>query len=412
MKYFVLRVVLVVCFVGLFSFTSFAQFEFHPRLTLEEEYTDNLFLTNSNEQEDWITTIEPGISLTYDSRSVDVSVDYSLRYQFYRENDDENIDDFEDVQRADASAVFFSGRPFTLTVSESITRETLDEQERNLDDNDLVNRTTVYNTTISPEYRLELPSSFSLVFGYTYDRVDYVSNEGNDSEEHIGRFSLEKELSSNSIISLNYYYTVHQSDTDEDFDQQDYTVGLTQQVGPRLNLATEVGYSDVEYDNGRDEGDVIWMLTAGYQLSEALALNATYDQSFATSATDGLTKSRSAVLGLAYMKNLVTANAELYWEQTDYLLLNREDDAFGSRLDLTLPLSRAFSTTFDAAYERASYEGTPDEDVDRYSLGASLGYEYRRILASLGYRYHLSDSNITSNDYTNNVFILSATVRF
>ncbi len=408
----ILITVLLVSVLLLSVFSASAQLEILPRLTLEEEYTDNLFLSDSDEQEDWVTTVEPGISLAYNARSVDVLVDYSLRYLFYQEHDDRNIEEFKDVQRADATASFFAGRPFTLMVSELITREALDERDVNADSNDLVNRTTVYNTQVVPEYRLELTPSFSLVFGYTYDRVDYVANDGNDYEEHSGRISAVKDLSSNTSVSLNYTYLVYQEETGEDYDQQDYTVGFNQQVGPRLSVASEVGFSTIEYDDGRDTEDTTGMLSVTYGLSEALTLSADYDQGFSTSATEGLTKSRSASLGLGYVKNELTASAELFWNQTDYETTAREDEAIGARLDLNIPLSVAFSTSFDAEYEQASFEDVTDEDVDRYSLGAALNYEYRRFLASLGYRYRSNNSDIDVNDFINNTVTLSGTVRF
>lgn len=413
---YIIKVLLTTSILGLFSFNAYAQFEFHPRLSLEEEYTDNLFLADDgNEQEDWITTVEPGITLTYDSRSVDVSVDYSLRYLFYLENDDENIDSFEDVQRATASALFFSGRPFTLNINESITREALDERDVNADFNELVNRSTVYRLQITPEYRLQLTSSFSLVFAYTYDRADYVEDAGNDYEEHRGRFSIVKELSSNTNLSFNTSYAIHESDTDDDFTQQGYTVGLTQQIGSRLSISAEGGYSEVEYDNELIFTDTIWytswLLSADYQLSGALSLAISYDQGFDLSATDGLTKNRSAVFGLAYAKDNLTANGELFWQQSDYLALVREDEAIGSRFDVSIPLSRAFFTTFDAEYEYVSFDPEGVEE-DHFSFGASLGYEYRRFLSSLAYRYSLSDSDTGGSNYTNNVITLSASVRF
>ncbi len=97
--------------VGLLSCPvhSFAAAEFHPRLMVEEEYNDNIFLSDGNEVDDWITTVAPGISLNYTNRSVEASLDYSLNYQFYQEDADRNQDNFEDVQRADVNVLFFAG---------------------------------------------------------------------------------------------------------------------------------------------------------------------------------------------------------------------------------------------------------------------------------------------------------------
>lgn len=398
-------------FAVLLGTNAFAQLEVHPRITLEEEYTDNLFLTNTGEQEDWITTIEPGINLLFNSRSVELSLDYSLHYVSYVDNSDDNIDDFKDIQRADARAVFFGGRPFTLTLSETITREALDERDSNADFNELVNRSTVYRTLAAPEYRLQLAPSFSLVFGYTYDRIDYAEAAGNDSEEHIGSFSVVKELSSNTEIFVRYVYTVHQSDIDDDFDLQNYVLGLTQQFGPRLRASIEGGFSKVEYDNGFDSDDINWLLNANYRLSEALTLGAGFEQSYVTSATEGLTKTRSANLNAIYEKNNLSAGAEIFWRFEDFVLTSREDTSLGARLDTTIPLTRVFNATFDAELERLNYE-PENEDVDRLTFGAALGFEYRRFLASLGYRYRIQDSDITANDYQTNIFTLSVSMRF
>ncbi|MDA3808286.1 MAG: hypothetical protein PF440_10315, partial [Thiomicrorhabdus sp.] len=122
-----------------------ATMEVHPRLTLAEEFNDNIFLSSANEEEDWITTVEPGISLSYDNRSVAATVDYSLRYRFYSNNSDESLDKFKDVQRADATVLFFGGRPFTLRLAETISREAIDARDDNVF-NDIENRSTVYHS--------------------------------------------------------------------------------------------------------------------------------------------------------------------------------------------------------------------------------------------------------------------------
>lgn len=386
--------------------------EIHPRLMVEEEYNDNIFLDHNNEEEDWITTVEPGISLTYDNRSVDVDVDYSLRYRIYKDNEDENQDDFNDVQQADATALFFAGRPFTLHLSETISREAIDERDDN-EFNDIENRSTVYHTSVVPEYRLQLMSTLSMVFGYTYDRLDYVDSRGNDSEEHEGRVSLIKQLSARSEVFARYSYAVHQSDYDlDEFDRHDYTLGLTQQLGSRTTASIEGGYSDVEYDSGFSTDGKNWLVDISYHLSDPITLSLDYSQDFTITAEDGLTESQEASFGVAYTKESLTASTHLFWNNSDYVRLDREDEAYGVRFDFSKPLARALTVNFDAEYEWAEYIDMVDEEVDRVTFGASLDYEYRRFLASLGYRFRTNESDVDGNDYTNNIVTLSATVRF
>ncbi len=246
--------------------------------------------------------------------------------------------------------------------------------------------------------------TFSLVFGYTYDRSDYVDPRGDDVEEHEGRISLVKQLSADSEVFARYAYAIQFSDDSaEEFDRQDYTLGITQKLGGRTTLSMEGGISQIEYDSGYDTDGTNWLVNIAYRLSEPVTISLAYTQDFTDTATDGLTETQEASLRAAYTKESLSASTELFWNNSDYVRDDREDEAYGLRLDFAKPLARAVTANFDAEYERAEYDdlGT-NEEIDRLTLGASLEYEYRRFLASLGYRYRINESDIDNNDYTNN----------
>ena len=405
---------LVVLLSFLVTTNLWAAAEFHPYLTVEEEYNDNIYLDDSLEQEDWITTIQPGLSLTYTNRSIDATVDYSLRYRFYNDNDDENTDSFSEAQRADASALFFSGRPFTLLITEGISSEALDSRDHGADYNELVNRSIVYRTSVAPEYRLQLIPTFSVVFGYIYDRADYVDSRGIDWDEHNGHISLVKQLAAGSELFARGAYIIHQSDdVADEFDRINYTLGLTQQVSGRITGTVEGGYTQIEYDSGYDTDNWIWSVDVTYHYSEPVTLSIGYSQDFESTAFEGLTKFREFSLAANYQKDSTTASVELFGNYSKYVREDRDDKAAGIRADWSHPLGSALSTHLDTEYEHAKYtDSGPDEDVDRFTVGVSLDYTYRRFLASLGYHFRFSDSDVDANDYTNNVVTLSGTVRF
>jgi len=401
---------IVVAFL-LMTANAWAAMEIHPYFTLEEEYNDNIHTSSSNEEEDWITTVQPGISFEYNNRSIEAVVDYSLRYRFYKNNSEDNLDEFEDVQQAHATVLFFGGRPFTLRVSEEITREALDER----DDNEFseTDRSTLYHLTVLPEYDLRLTPTFSLVLGYGYDRLDYAEAAGIDSEEHSGRVSLIKNLSASTDIYTRYSYTLHESDDEEDYDRHDYTLGVNYRIGARTSATLEGGYSDVEYDSGFESDNTRWLVDLSYHLSEALTLSAGYSQDFELSAADGLTKNKNATLTAGYQKESMNASLGLFWDNSEYVREDREDESVGVRFSLAKPLARNLTANADFEYERAWFEEVGvDEDVNRITLGTSFDYVYRRLTASLGYRYRINESDIDSNDYTNNIITLSGTMRF
>ncbi len=391
---------------------AFAQMVIHPRITVEQRYDDNIFTDDKDKEDDWITGIAPGINITYDSRSIDLTLDYSLQYVRYQTNKDENLDSFKDMQRADMRADFFEGRPFTLSLSEVIDRESLEERDRDFNDS-VDDRSTLYRTTVSPSYRLQLAQTFSLVFDYVYRRVDFVESAGNDVEQNIGRVSLVKELAGNSEVYARFTYTADNTKNEENYDQQDYTVGIVHQVGPRLSGAVEVGYSEIQFDGDSDDSsEPFWLVNLKYRIFEALSLETEYEQRFQNSSTDGVAEYQSAIFSVIYAKNSLAANIDFYWNEFDYVLTPQDDERTGVRLGCSIPLTKVFTANLNSGYEKGRFKDVTDEDVDRYILGAGVDYEYRRILASLGYSYRKNNSDLDGNDYTNNIYSLRVSLRF
>lgn len=390
-----------------------AKIKLTPKMTVEEKYTDNLFLDDQNEQDEWITTLSPGIDIIIDSRWIDLSLDYSFRYDYYKNNDDLTDFDFSGGQRANLGTTFFEGRPFTLLVDATISRETLDEREASSATNELINKSTVYDLTVNPQYRFRLGGQSSLVFGYIYDRTDHDDSRGDDSQGHSARVSLLRELSVNTQISANYTYKMNISDDEEDYNEQSYTLGLSQQLGPRTKISLEGGFSTVEYvDINDDQESFSWSADVNYRLSAPITLSLMSSQDFDNSATNGLTKSRDASFMISYKKGSFAAGLETFWEQTDYIRTVREDESYGGRFDLSIPLNSNLSSGLDAEYKVSDFAGQIDNSVDQYSAGASLHYNIRRFLTSINYEYRVYDADINTQDYTENTVILSVSVRF
>ena len=390
-----------------------AKIKLTPKMTVEEKYTDNLFLDDQNEQDEWITTLSPGIDIMIDSRWIDLSLDYSFRYDYYKNNNDLTNFDFSGGQRANLGTTFFEGRPFTLLVDATISRETLDERKASSATNELINKSTVYDLTVNPQYRFRLGGQSSLVFGYIYDRTYHDDSRGDDSQGHSARVSLLKELSINTQISANYTYKMNLSDDEEDYNEQSYTLGLSQQLGPRTKISLEGGFSTVEYvDINDDQESFTWSADVDYRLSAPITLSLMFSQDFDNSATDGLTKSRDASFLISYKKDSFAAGLEAFWEQTDYIRTVREDESYGGRFDLSISLNSNLSSGLDAEYEVSDFAGQIDNSVDQYSAGASLHYDIGRFLTSIHYEYRVYDADINTQDYTENTVTLSVSVRF
>ena len=409
--------VLLVATVGLLiSSAAWSAIEVAPRFSLSQEYNDNIFLRESNRESDWITTVEPGLNLSYNRRSLDMSLDYSLRYRFFKDNTSENQDRFRDVQRGAADLLFFGGRPFTLRATGTVTRETLDERDRDLEFNDTVERSTVYRLSLIPEYRLRVGPTTAVIFGYTFNMVDYADRRGDDYIEHLGRTTIEKNISANLDIWGRYQYTYHDNDRDiEDYDRHEASIGANYRLGARTTLNAMIGRTIIDFDQGDDTTRNIWAADLTYLISEALQTTLAYSENFAMTATDGLSRAREGSLSLGYERSLVTAGTVFFWRELDYLRDERVDESYGVRLNIDRQIGRALSAGMEAGYER--FDNTnpapvTNEKIHRYTLGGILGYEFRRLVTSLSYLYRYNDSDISGRDYRNNIITLSGTLRF
>ena len=88
MKY---RSIIVIVFVALFFAPSISsaqhQVEFTPSLSVSEMYDDNLYLDDTNEQYDYITTISPGINVDILSQKGHLELAYAPTFVMYNKED-------------------------------------------------------------------------------------------------------------------------------------------------------------------------------------------------------------------------------------------------------------------------------------------------------------------------------------
>ena len=94
--------------ISLIFFPSLAsgKWSLTPRIYVEGQYDDNLFLTERNEQDDFITTISPGVNLQYETPTALIDLDYEFRRNLY--SDFSELDYSAHRARADAYKDFVS----------------------------------------------------------------------------------------------------------------------------------------------------------------------------------------------------------------------------------------------------------------------------------------------------------------
>ena len=156
-----------------------------PRLTVAEDFSDNVKLDEANKESEFITEINPGISLHGRGGRVTANLDYNMQNVFYLSDSDAN----EIFHQLSANATAEMSKNFffvdaTSTISQAIIDAGSTVSTSNL--NILDNRTNVYTYSISPYITPHFGAYADGVFRYDYGLVKYGSG-ASDGENNAFR---------------------------------------------------------------------------------------------------------------------------------------------------------------------------------------------------------------------------------
>jgi hypothetical protein len=404
-----------------------ARFHVTPKISASETYNDNIYLDPSKDEDgDWITVIEPGLLFSWDTANLKVDLDYSLQFRYFGDNSYLNETSFKDVQRGTLTATLFPDKNFTVLAQGDISRVVVDESHRTSDENEFINRATLYHLLINPSYRLRLTSTLAAILGYrfeiaTYDQVEHAKEydyeEPNDYHQHIYSLILEDKLSPRTLLTAGYFFTdYHTEENDpgeinEDFTRHDIALGIEQKVGSRLTVRARGGLVYFDFDeSGREDGRT-WNLGLNYEVSNSLTLEAAYTYDYIPSVSRGLSKGEDWSGFIRYSRRL-SADLHVYYTKTTYAegeIDNSadytEDKSTGASLTLSYPLSRHVSANLNTDYTYWKFK-PENEKADRYGIGPSIEYNFKKFNVSLSYFYRVNNSDINENDYRNNIGML------
>ncbi|MEQ8659894.1 MAG: TIGR03016 family PEP-CTERM system-associated outer membrane protein, partial [Gammaproteobacteria bacterium] len=171
------------------TIASAGEWDFTPRLSMEETYTDNVRLVESGERGDFITTITPGFSVRGNSPRLVTNVDYNLQQLLYGHAT--AFDATNHQLQGTALATLLPGWLFfdtnaRMSQQNVQNRGFVTRNNRGPDDN----RRDVLSYEFTPRIQHTFGSLASLTALYGYQRVDqsgatgsvesFVSQRGSD----------------------------------------------------------------------------------------------------------------------------------------------------------------------------------------------------------------------------------------
>ncbi|MBN4079044.1 TIGR03016 family PEP-CTERM system-associated outer membrane protein [Beggiatoa alba] len=159
-----------------------------PTVTLGETYTDNVTLSASGaEQEEYITEITPGISLTRKGRRLELALSYQLQKLLYSEDRSRNAINHKLLANANGALAkkhyFFDSRA-------SIGQRNIASGVRgNIDNLSAVNRAEVKTIRLSPYYQNDFGGAVEALARYTLNVAQFDTG-ATDTESHKTELNL------------------------------------------------------------------------------------------------------------------------------------------------------------------------------------------------------------------------------
>ena len=231
-----------------------AEFDYHPSLAVSEEFTDNVYETNSRRLHDFITRVQPGVALGYKAPAVTGSLDYVLDYRHYARNT--RNDDLAHALSAKASLNTLDKR-FFFDVSEEFQRVSLDVTRDVARESLFVNQSDRNIVTASPYAIFNPTERFKVKTGSKFVDTRYFDSLGVDKNDHIGFLNMTYELTKQWSLTAGYTYTREISDLDR-YNQHVALGGFRYEYADKSFLYAQAGNSWTDYDSGQRLDSIVW----------------------------------------------------------------------------------------------------------------------------------------------------------
>lgn len=391
------------------SFTSNAfsfQTEFTPQISITEEYTDNLFLSNEDEEEEFITLISPGFSLRLSGKSSGAEISYNPAYSIYSELDEYNswrhnvdLSAWSDLTKYTRIEI---GESYLYT-EDPIEKETIFDPDRDTNTTVRQNRETYYTNDLSVGVLHRFHENSQLALRYTYsilenddpqyedtvyhtpsiEVIHWISalwgmeaalaytegdfEQSDDRRQWDGTLRVIRNFTRNFSGFLRYSHAViNYEGESEDYQSYNPAIGFDYRRSEDLLLSMDVGYVINDFDDGSQETGLSTdaSLTKNFQRGAWQLLgSAGYEESRDETESLGLTQywEIGSAANYQFAKN-VTGDIFGFYRKDDYQDIEPERDDGTTRIGCGLDIYLLKWMTVRFEYANNRVESTEDEN--------------------------------------------------
>lgn len=231
-----------------------ADFEVHPSLAVNQEYTDNVFETGTNRISDFITRALPGISMSYKVPAFKGDLSYQFDYRHYAKNS--RKDEITHTLGAKGYLIAVQNLLF-LDVSDDYQRVSLDVTRDVRSESLFLNQSDRNIVIVSPYINLQLAERTKLKTGYRFVDTRYFDSAGVSKMQHIGLAEVTHALTKQLDLTAGYTFTREQADINN-FNQHLAQGGFRYEYADKSFVFAQGGNTWTRYESGQRLNSVFW----------------------------------------------------------------------------------------------------------------------------------------------------------
>ncbi len=379
---------------------------FHPSLSLSGIYTDNLFNTKNNTEDEFITVLTPGLWLAFPGQLkpaepifTDTTAAGGLQLGRFGERDERPFQAFLNYEAAIKRHSNFDNEDITTHKLHALARGTT-AGGLSLEANEVFNRSyDAYATGVTTGQsrfdsnliqlsgRVPVGERFGLRLDYHNFIVDYdaAANSFRDRTDNKLAAYFYYAWSQKTKFFVQYSYLDIEYDTEISLDnsQQRAYLGIDYKVTEKVRALGKLGYNSKDNSGSLgDRDDFVYELQADYQFTPKNNLNLQLWRKLKESDTAGTTGILGSWFAATFSQKLgqrMVASAMAGWARDDYdgtiTVGSKTDERQDDYLMVTLSLSYAMQKWFEI---NAGYNY-----VNRDSSFSSFNYDSNGLFVSL-----------------------------
>ena len=421
MRHKITSLIVISMFLLIASHAFGYQITFTPSLSISEEYSDNIYLTENNEEYDYTTSISPGFNFQVVEKRHGASLSCSPSYVHY--------DRFPENDTWRWQNVSFSGwsdlsKHTKLTINDTFVRtEDPNSKDPGIEEDTTIrrNREPYYTNSSRVGLNHKFSERDNIGVGYLYSFLENTDSDIEDNERHNPSVTYSHKFNPYLSLDTSVSYTKGDFEVSDNFDNWNGSISLANQFTKYLSGSISYSHTVMDYRGDTEEDYRVYDPSIGisYIIAEDtfLSMNVGYFIQDRKNSDDesGLTLTGNLGKTWEFKRGSINATGSSGYEETYFgsenLGFNRH---YGAEASANYRMAKSLTGNISGSFRRNKYINQDDNRTDRVkSAGAGLTFNpitIRWLHLSLNYSYSTVDSTQKENKYDENRVLLSITL--